>query len=119
MPTRVRTISFYNQEFASSISTDAFCGRAIEGQRVGSLGGEIISALERREILKEEKFELGGRGAVRQLVRGEMDGVPMVVDLVMVKKDECVFDFYTVMPYHARPEVEEAFRGFYGGFQYE
>lgn len=119
MDTRVRTISFYNADAGSSISTDAFCGRTIEGQKIESLGSEILSALDRRSYVSERDIELGERGGQRKLVSGSLDGVGVMVDLVIVRKDGCVFDFYAVMPRDVDPATEAAFEGFFGGFEYQ
>lgn len=120
MKTRVRTVSFYNGELGASISTDAFCGSSVEGRRIDSLSGELISALEKREVLGEKEFELDGRGAVRQLVRGEMDGMPVLLDLVVVRKNGCVFDFYSITPgASADSKLGMAFDAFFKSFHYE
>lgn len=119
MKTRARTISFYNPEYKSSISTDAFCGRSVGSQRIGSLGGEMVSALEGRTKISETKLELDGRGGVRQKVRGSLDGVDVLLDLVVVRKDECVFDFYAVTPPNPGEAVVSDFESFFSAFHYE
>lgn len=119
MSTRARTISFYNAAFRSSISTDAICGRGASDRRLDALGGEIASALEDRLLVSETPFELDGRGALRQRVRGSEDGVPVVLDLVVVRKDGCVFDFYAVTPPDADPQVARDFEDFFQAFHYE
>lgn len=116
--TKARTITFYNPEFESSISTDAFCGRDVANRRLDSLGGEIMSAMEDRKLKSETSFDLDGRGAQRQLEEGKMDGVPVVVDLVIVRKNGCLFDLYAVMPPNADPQVAQDFEVFFGGFHY-
>ena len=64
-------------------------------------------------------MELSGRGALRQTVEGSLDGVPVVLDLVVVRKDGCVFDFYSVSPPGADPRVATDFEAFFGEFSYE
>lgn len=118
MRTRARAISFYNPKYRSSISTDAYCGRSVGDRSLDSLGGEIISALEDRTVIEEENFSLNRRGAVRQLVKGSVDGVAVVVDLVIVRKDGCVFDLYATMPPERRELVRGSFETFFGGFSY-
>lgn len=118
MSPRARTVSFYNAEYRGSISTDAFCGRSISDRKLGSLSGEIISAVEGRVVEAEENFELNGRGALRQRVRGSEDGVPVIVDVVVVRKDGCVFDFYAVMPPNGNVKIKSDFETFFWGFDY-
>ena len=114
-----RTVSFYNPNYRSSISTDAFCGRGASDRKLDALGGEIASALEKRTLVSERPMELSGRGALRQTVEGSLDGVPVVLDLVVVRKDGCVFDFYSVSPPGADPRVAADFEAFFGEFSYE
>ena len=119
MDSRARTISFYNPAYLSSISTDASCGGGVSDRRLDSLGGEVVSALEKRRLLSEEPFELDGRGALRQRVEGYQDGVMLIVDLVVVRKSGCVFDFYSVSQPEAAPQVAQDFEAFFSGFHYE
>jgi hypothetical protein len=117
--TRARTISFYSADLGASISTDAYCGRSVDDRSLASLGGDLITALEGRKVADEREFMLADRGALRQLVTGTVDGVPTDVDLVVVRKDGCVFDFYLVTQGGAPAGAVAAFEAFFGGFAYE
>jgi len=119
MKTPARAITFYDDDTGSSISTDAFCGRSIGDRSLSSLGGEVISALDDREVVEEVPFTLDGRSAVRQRVEGKFNGVPIVLDLVVVRKDDCAFDMYAIMPPDSVSSVEDDFKIFYLGFHYE
>ncbi len=118
LSTRARTISWYNQSYQSSISTDAYCGRSVQDRSLASLGGDLITALDDRKFAQEREFTLAGRSALRQAVTGAVDGVPTQVDLVVVRKDGCVFDFYLVSQGVPLPEALEDFEAFFGGFDY-
>lgn len=119
MSTRARTISFYNQAYMSSISTDAWCGRNIKDRTLDSLTGDMVSALEDRSFSEEKNFMLDGRGAMRQRIVGKYEGVPTVVDLVTVRKGGCAFDFYLVSQGGAPIEATEDFESFFGGFHFD
>lgn len=118
MKSRARAISFYNSTYKSSITTDAFCGRLSGDLKLSSLGGEIISALEKRKRIFSREIILDGRSAIRERVEGELDGAAVVVDLVVVRKDACAFDFYAVMPPNADDGVTRDFESFFEGFGY-
>ena len=119
MHTRARTISFYNEGLRSSISTDAICDRTQVNRTLSSLAGEVGSALENRTVVREEEFMLDGRGALRRHYEGKLDGVPTAVDLVVVRKDPCVFDFYLVAPKGTDDTARADFETFFGAFHYE
>ena len=119
MKTKARAISFYNRDLKSSISTDAFCGASVGDRPLDSLGGEVISALDERKVVEEVPFTLDGRGALRQRAEGNLDGVSVVLDLVVIKKSGCVFDMYAIMPPEFVDEVAEPFETFFRAFHYE
>lgn len=119
MATRARAISFYNPSYESSISTDATCASGAGNRKLESLGNELLSAIEGSVSISEKPFEMDGRGALRRKISGKMDGVPVMVDLVVVRKNGCVFDLYAVMPPAADPSVQTDFEEFFGGFHYE
>ncbi len=48
-----------------------------------------------------------GRAALRTVVQARLDGVPMMLEILVAKKDGCLFDLH----YTARPESYEAGRG--------
>lgn len=116
--TGARTITFYNDVYRSSISTDAWCGRSIGDRSLVSLTGDIVTALEHRSFSEEKNFMLDGRGALRQMVMGKVDGVPTTVDFVVVRKGGCVFDFYLVASGEPPVEATEDFEAFFGGFRF-
>lgn len=119
MKTRARTISFYNSELLGSISTDAFCAKGLGDRNLSALSMDILGGLEEKNFLDIREFELDRRGALRQKVSGKMDGVPVIVDLVVTKKNGCAFDFYSVASPPNSQEVTEAFEDFFGAFQYD
>ena len=119
LKTPARAITFFDSGTGSSISTDAFCGRSVGDQALSALGGEVISALDDRKVTEEVPFTLDGRAAVRQRVEGKFNGVPIVLDLVVVRKDDCVFDMYAIMPPDSVSATEGDFETFYLGFHYK
>ncbi|HPQ82009.1 MAG TPA: hypothetical protein PLZ86_09890 [bacterium] len=118
MQTKARAISFYNPTYKSSISTDAYCGSGDSNRRLDALGGDIASALENRTLIEEKSFMLDGRGALRQRIGGFQDGVEVEVDLVVVRKDGCVFDFYSVSPPGPPEGLTSDFEAFFTAFEY-
>ena len=64
-----------------------------------------------REIVLEELLPLDRREAMHAIVEAKLDGVPMMLDLFVLKKDECLYDFSYVAPpstfERARAEYEQ------------
>jgi hypothetical protein len=119
LATHAKTISFYDKGSRSSISTDAICDRSESNRSLSSLAGGMAGAVEDRKVVQEQEFMLDGRGALSRRVEGTLDGVPTVVDLVVTRKNECVFDFYLVAPKGADGAARADFDAFYRAFHYE
>jgi hypothetical protein len=51
-----------------------------------------------REELSQQLLPLDGREALRSRHTAKLDGVPVELELVVLKKDGCVFDFTYVAP---------------------
>ncbi len=114
-----RAITWYNENYKASISTDAFCGKSFSDRPLDTLGGELASALSNdRKTTSAKDMTLDGRGALRLAVAGTLDGVAVNMDIVVVKKDGCNFDFYAVMPPDAPYDVTSDFEEFFKGFHY-
>ena len=119
MKTHARTISFYNGPYRSSITTDAICDRSEANRTLSSLAGGMAGALESRAVVEEREFMLDGRGALLRRLTGKIDGVATELDLVVTRKNECVFDFYLVAPKDADDAAHVDFETFYDGFRYD
>ena len=118
MDSKARAISFYNEAYKSSINTDAFCAKSFADRPLDTLAGELSSVLSDRTTLTTEEFMLDGRGALRLLVTGTMDGVAVSMDIVVVKKNGCNFDFVAVTPPDAPDALTNDFETFFNGFHY-
>ena len=51
-----------------------------------------------RQELSQQLVPLDGREALRSRHTAKLDGVPVELELVVLKKDGCVFDFTYVAP---------------------
>lgn len=68
------------------------------------------------KVQEQTAFELVGRAALRTRVAAELDGVPVSLELVVVKKNGCLFDLSYVSPpggFEAGlPDFDEVVAGF-------
>lgn len=119
MDTRVKSASWYNPEYLSSISTEVLCESSVGDRPVDVVAGSVAAAMQDRTVSDHQEFMLDERGAVRELVTGSLDGVPLVMDVVAVNKNNCAFDFIAVMPPDQVANVQPVFEDFFNGFHYE
>lgn len=117
--TGVKAASWYNPEYRSTLSTDVFCETSVGDQPIDAVAGEVAGALEDRKVTDRKEFMLDERGALREKVTGSVDGVSVVMDVVVIKKNNCAFNMVAIMPPEEVPSVTPVFEEFYGGFHYE
>jgi hypothetical protein len=79
----------------------------------------LLMGFTEREELSQQLITLDGREALRSRHAAKMDGVPVELELVVLKKDGCVFDFtYVAPPGQAQARMSD-FDGLLAGFRAE
>ena len=63
-----------------------------------ALTHHLMIGFTERSIVEQRRVPMAGREALRTHVRAKLDGVPRELLLVVLKKDECVYDFAAVTP---------------------
>ena len=108
----------FKHRSGGAIVCNAICGDADIGDvPLDVLINQSLFGVEAQKELKREEIKLDSRAAVRAHVTGTMDGVPIELDLVVLKKDNCTFDFQLVTSPEAfaqrQPEFERFFQSFH------
>lgn len=111
-----RAILFSHKNLQASITVDSFCKGAFDDAKLSILANQLFYGMTRQHKLLQESFRLEGREALRRAVTGDVDGQGVTLDAVVLKMNECVFDFTLVAnPSHytrARGDFENFFRAF-------
>jgi hypothetical protein len=81
------------------------------------LVNDLLIGTTEREVLLSETAPLDGREALHEVVTVRLDGVPLVYDLYVVKKDGCVYDLSLVTQPRAYEGVADTFVAFVSGFR--
>lgn len=81
------------------------------------LANHLVFGVEPRRVLTTEALRLDDRGALLQQIEGSLDGVPVAMTLVVLKKDGCVFDLTLVGARDAVARRGADFRAFFRDFQ--
>jgi hypothetical protein len=66
---------------------------------------------------RRKEITLAGRKALRTRVQGEVDGVPVHLDTVVLMKNGCTYDLALIAAPERFAEVEEEFDRFVAGFE--
>lgn len=80
---------------SGTIVANAMC-KDIDDVPLDVLTNQALFGVNERHELGRSDVTLDGRAARRTQVTGTMDGVPVALDLVVMKKNNCVFDFQLV-----------------------
>jgi hypothetical protein len=83
-------LAFYRDDMGT-ISVNSTCTE-YEDVPVSALVNHLLFDTTERRFLVEEDVTLDGRGARHVIVHAELDGVPIEIELFVMKKDGCVFD---------------------------
>jgi hypothetical protein len=111
-------VAFYNGELKSTISTDSFCDQAYNDSSLKMLTKHLFAGLQETQVIEEKPFMLNKREALQTLIKAKLDGVPVMVDIVVIKKNWCLFDFFLVSETGNYARAAEDFEVFYRGFSY-
>ncbi len=114
----IAAINFRNDALGSTISTDAFCDQAFDDAPLNALTSHLFAGLQDIKIEKQTPFTMADRGALRTSLKATLDGVPVRIETVVLKKDWCLFDFYLVGPPEKFAAALPDFENFFQGFQF-
>jgi hypothetical protein len=83
------------------------------------LTNHLLLGFTAREQLAQTPFRLDGREALRSRYRALLDGVPVELELVVLKKNGCVHDFTLVAPGGQPAAHRAALEALLDGFRQE
>jgi hypothetical protein len=106
----------FHHERGGSIYANATC-KGINDVTLDVLTNQALFDVEQKRESSRERFSLDGRAALRTRLSGSVDGVPVELDLVVVKKDNCVYDLQLVAGPRVFAAREPDFQSFVDGFQ--
>ena len=109
-------LSFRDERASGTVSVYGRCGRDADDVPLAALTGHLLIGFTERTVVSQELVPLDGREALRTLVQAKLDGVPVALDVYVLKKDGCVFDLVWVSPPERREVGAASFEAFVAGF---
>jgi hypothetical protein len=110
-------LAFHHHE-GGSISAHGSC-EGSDDVPLDVLTNHLVIGLESRRELERRHIVVDGRAALRTRFDAALDGVPVALDFVVLKKDGCVYDL-TLVTQRERFDVRVPdFDGFVNGFAVE
>lgn len=96
------SVAFHHTSGGTIVSAIS-CGDA-DDVPLDVLTTHLLLGIEGRRERARQEFVLDGRAALRTQLDAQLDGVPVALDLIVLKKDGCTVDLYLVAP---RPAFDE------------
>lgn len=82
-----------------------------------ALMNHLLFGTRERQYQVEETVTLDGRGALHTVVDLELDGVPLTLEIFVLKKDGCVYDLSLIAGRGSFAQARPAFAGLVRGFE--
>ncbi len=111
-------LAFYADDTGHVMAVNATC-EAHEDAPLEVLTRHLLMGFTERQRLSEERFVLDEREALASRWRAKLDGVPVELQLVVLKKGGCVYDFSYVAPLGRFEARAEDFASLVHGFETE
>jgi hypothetical protein len=81
------------------------------------LTDHLLMGFEDRVVASREELMLDGRGALRSRITARLDGVPVDLELTVMKKDGCIYDFTYTSPQGRFDERVDDYHRLVGSFR--
>lgn len=105
-------LAFRDEPNGAVIALGARCGQDAEDVPLAALTKHLFIHFTERNITAQETFPFDGREALRTTLDAKLDGVEKRFEIVVLKKDGCVYDWmYIAEPARFESGIA-AFRGF-------
>lgn len=89
-------VAFQNDQAGATVAIGARCDQESDDVPLQALVQHLFLQFEDRTILSTNEFSLDGRAALRTELKARLDGVWRHFVVVVMKKDNCVYDFLHV-----------------------
>ena len=100
-------LAFRNAALRTTVSVTATCDE-YEDVPEAALLNHLLFGMQERVFRMEETITVDGRGALHTVVDVQLDGVPMTLEIYLLKKDGCVYDVTLIA---SRTDFERARAG--------
>jgi hypothetical protein len=96
VPTRA-TAGYYQPALDAVIMANRDCERENDAP-LTVLTNTLLIGFTERQFHSQRLLSLAGREALRSQVSAKLDGVPLMLDVVVLKKDGCAYDLVYLAP---------------------
>lgn len=114
---QLKQLVFKNDALGATIVADALCGPKYNDAPLPRLAQDLFFGMTDKKIEKEKIFTLSGREALSLQGVGKVDGVPIKMNVVVLKRNFCEYDFVYLAPPHLFYQGIKDFEGYLHGIK--
>ena len=107
---------WYNGAVAAVSEANATCRDDADAAPLTTLTNQLLIGYTERKIETQERVPLDRREALRTRATAKLDGVPVTLDLFVLKRNGCIFDLSYAAPPSSFPRGSDDFQRFVDGF---
>jgi len=107
----------FRDAHGSSILVSGRCDLRVDDVPLVALTNQLVMGTTERDLVKEETIPFDRREARHTVMKAKLDGVPLVWDVYVMKKNGCVYDMVYVAPPDRFEEGSGAFEKFAQDFR--
>lgn len=117
---KLKQLVYENDQLNATIVTDALCGPKFEDAPLRRLAVDLFAFPDKSgpvKIISERAMMIDGRKAYSIVGEGLMDGVKMLMEVVVLKKDFCLYDFVVFSEPSSFQKAQRDFKSYVSGFK--
>lgn len=111
------SLAYRDDDNSASILVNARCLSADDRTPLVALTNHLLIGATERKYLSQEVEPFDGREALHTKLEAKWDGVPMAIDVFVLSKDGCVYDFVYVGAPGGFESGSKRFESFVRGFR--
>jgi hypothetical protein len=110
------SVGFFSDDVGGVIEANATCRDDADAAPLGALTRQLLIGYTDRHVATQTTVALDQREALHTRVDAKLDGVPIALDLYVMKRNGCIFDLSYAAPPGAFARGADDFQRFVGGF---
>jgi hypothetical protein len=91
-------VGFYSDAVGGVIAANATCRDDADAAPLKALTRQLLIGYTERNIESQDKVALDAREALRTRATAKLDGVPMALEILVMKRNGCIFDLSYAAP---------------------
>ena len=85
-------LAFLNDKLGATITVNSTCKKKMN-YSLEALSESLLIGIKDKQLVERNKLTINNEKALSSIYTGKLDGVPLKLNAVVFKKDDCIYDF--------------------------